>query len=84
MGVNDFYKDRFRKGWMPPHPIFFVKREVYEKYGFLNIDFPLAADYELMLRLLYKYEVSTTYIPEVLVKMRTDGTSPPGCIPPGQ
>lgn len=71
----DFYKERFRKGWMPPHPTFFVKKEVYEKYGYLNLDFPLAADYEIMLRFLYKYEVSTTYIPKVLVKMRAGGTS---------
>jgi len=75
---GEFLKKRFRSGWMPPHPTFFVKKDVYEKYGFLNIDFPLAADYELMLRLLYKYEVSTTYIPRVLVKMRTGGTSTPG------
>ena len=63
---------------MPPHPTFFVKREVYEKYGLLNLDFPLAADYELILRFLYKYEVSTAYIPKVLVKMRAGGTSTPG------
>ncbi len=75
---GEFVRNRFRSGWMPPHPTFFVKRDVYDKYGFLNIDFPLAADYELMLRLLYRYEVSTTYIPRVLVKMRTGGTSTPG------
>ena len=75
---GDFYKERFRKGWMPPHPTFFVKREVYEKYGLLNLDFRLAADYELMLRFLYRYGVSVAYIPRVLVKMRTGGTSPAG------
>jgi len=63
---------------MPPHPTFFVKKELYEKYGLLNLDFPLAADYEIMLRFLYKYAVSTTYIPRVLVKMRMGGTSKPG------
>ena len=63
---------------MPPHPTFFVKREVYEKYGLLNLDFPLAADYELMLRFLYRYDVSVAYIPKVLVKMRSGGTSNPG------
>ena len=56
----------------------FVKRQIYEKYGYLNLDFSLAADYELMLRFLYKYEVSTTCVPKVLVKMRTGGTSTPG------
>jgi GT2 family glycosyltransferase len=71
---DGFYKERFRKGWMPPHPTFFVRREVYEKYGLFNLDFPLAADYELILRFLYKQEISTAYIPEVLVKMRAGGT----------
>lgn len=70
----------FRKGWMPPHPAFFVKRSVYEKYGMFNTDFPIAADYELMLRFLYKYNVSTAYIPRVLVKMRTGGKSKPDLI----
>ena len=76
--AENFYKEKFKKGWMPPHPTFFVKRSAYEKYGMFNTDFPLAADYELMLRFLYKHEISTTYIPKVLVKMRTGGTSNPG------
>jgi len=76
--AGHYEKKKFRYGWMPPHPTFFVKRLIYEKFGLLNPDFHLAADYELMLRFLYKQEVSTTYIPEVLVKMRAGGTSSPG------
>ncbi|MGO9139580.1 MAG: glycosyltransferase family 2 protein [Syntrophales bacterium] len=73
-----FNKERFRKGWMPPHPTFFVRRHVYERYGLFNLAFPLAADYELMLRFLYKYNVSASYIPKCLVKMRTGGRCHPG------
>jgi nucleoside-diphosphate-sugar epimerase len=47
-----------------------------QKGGFIK---KTSADYEIMLRFLYKYDVSTTYIPKVLVKMRTGGTSNPGC-----
>jgi glycosyltransferase len=65
----------FRRGWMPPHPTFFVKREVYKKYGLFNTDFKIAADYELMLRFLERYRISTHYIPEVLIKMRVGGVS---------
>jgi len=65
----------FQKGWMPPHPTFFVHRQVYEKYGIFNLTMGTVADYELMLRFLYKNKISTTYIPEVLVKMRTGGAS---------
>ena len=66
---------KFRKGWMPPHPTFFVKREIYEKYGLFNTNFRIAADYELMLRLLEKHGISTYYLPEVLIKMRLGGAS---------
>lgn len=76
--AGDYSRKRFRRGWMPPHPTFFARKSIYEKYGYMNLAFPLAADYELMLRFLYKYEVSTIYIPKVLVKMRAGGTSTPG------
>ena len=66
---------RFYWGWMPPHPTFFVRRQVYERYGRFRLDMGSAADYELMLRLLVKHKISTTYIPEVMVKMRTGGMS---------
>ncbi|MBM4314877.1 MAG: glycosyltransferase [Deltaproteobacteria bacterium] len=65
----------FYQGWMPPHPTFFVRRSVYEKYGYFNVALGTAADYELTLRLLLKHKVSTTYIPEVLVHMRAGGAS---------
>ena len=70
-----YERDLFKKGWMPPHPTFFVKRWVYENYGRFDTSFKIAADYEIMLRFLYKYNISTCYIPEVLVKMRVGGIS---------
>lgn len=65
----------FRTGWHPPHPTFFVKKNVYEKYGFFNDNFRIAADYELMLRLMVRHAISTLYIPKVFVKMRVGGAS---------
>jgi glycosyltransferase len=62
-------------GWMPPHPTFFVRSSVYERFGLFNLGLGSAADYELMLRFLVKYKVTTAYIPLVLVKMRSGGTS---------
>lgn len=70
-----FDRKRFFWGWMPPHPTFFVRRTIYEKYGGFNTSFGTAADYELMIRFLLKYRISTRYIPEVLVKMRMGGMS---------
>ena len=65
----------WERGWMPPHPTFFVRKEVYEKYGNFDLDLKSAADYEFMLRVLYKNKISTTYLPKVLVHMRTGGQS---------
>lgn len=70
-----YYNGIFLKGFMPPHPTFFLKRKWYEQYGNYNTAFALAADYELMLRMLHRYKLKATYIPEVLVKMRTGGAS---------
>ena len=66
---------RFYWGWMPPHPTFFVKKKIYEKYGYFNLNMGTAADYELMLRFLLKYKISCAYIPKIMIKMRTGGKS---------
>jgi len=65
----------FLKGWMPPHPTFFVKKEVYEKFGGFNTELKLSADYELMLRLIHKNQIKMGYLNEVIVKMRMGGVS---------
>lgn len=70
-----FRRDAFLRGWMPPHPTFFVKREVYLKYGAFNTRLKISADYEFMLRILFKENVSTVYLPETLVKMKAGGQS---------
>ncbi|MGC8886307.1 MAG: glycosyltransferase family 2 protein [Verrucomicrobiia bacterium] len=70
------YKDGlFRYGWHPPHPTFFVKKWVYEKYGFFRTDMKIGSDYELMLRFIEGCKIRTHYISEVLVKMRMGGKS---------
>lgn len=65
----------FLKGWMPPHPTFFVRKEVYEKFGGFNTSLKLSADYELMLRLIHKNNIKLAYLPETIVKMRMGGVS---------
>ena len=72
---GDYTAGRFKNGWMPPHPTFFVRREVYEKHGMYRTDLGTAADYEMMLRLLVKHRIRAAYIPRVLVHMRTGGSS---------
>ena len=65
----------FFRGWMPPHPTFFLSRAVYSKHGLYSLELRSAADYELMLRVLHKNQTPVTYLPMVLVKMKTGGMS---------
>ncbi|MFL5763757.1 MAG: glycosyltransferase family 2 protein [Bacteroidia bacterium] len=72
---GEFNKENFRRGWMPPHPSFFARRKCYMQYGAFNTSLKSAADYELMLRFLYRHNCTAAYLPEVLVKMRVGGKS---------
>ncbi|MCH7518007.1 MAG: glycosyltransferase [Candidatus Dadabacteria bacterium] len=72
---GNYRKSMVKWGWMPPHPTFFVKREVYNRHGCFNTNLRVAADYDLILRFLGKHGISTHYIPEVLIKMRIGGNS---------
>ena len=65
----------FGRGWCPPHPTFFVRREVYERLGGFDLSFKIAADVELMARFLEVGRISSHYIPQVLVHMRMGGTT---------
>jgi glycosyltransferase involved in cell wall biosynthesis len=70
-----YERKKFLTGWMPPHPTFFLKRAHYEAFGRFNTDMRISADYELMLRMLFKNRLDPVYIPEVLVKMKAGGAS---------
>ena len=72
---GEYKEGLFLKGWMPPHPTFFIKKTCYDKFGKFNTDFVSAGDYELMLRMIHKNKISVAYLPEVIVKMRVGGKS---------
>jgi len=70
-----YKKGYFLKGWMPPHPTFFVRNYCYQKYGSFNLSLKSAADYELMLRFIHKHEIKVAYLPKLIVNMRAGGQS---------
>ncbi len=72
---GNYQRSSFLYGWMPPHPSFFVHRSCYERWGGFRLELGSAADYELMLRFLFKHEANVVYLPEVCVHMRTGGMS---------
>lgn len=72
---NSYKRSRFRYGWMPAHPTFYVRRELLMQYGLYENHYYTAADYEFMARYLFLHKVSSQYLDSLLVKMRTGGLS---------
>jgi glycosyltransferase involved in cell wall biosynthesis len=72
---GNYVEGSFKKGWMPPHPAFFVRRKVYKEFGGYTLKLKSAADYEFMLRVVHKHKIKLAYLPEIIVKMRVGGKS---------
>ena len=70
-----FSKSLLKKGWMPPHPTLFLKKEVYQKHGNFNQNYKISADYDFMLRVLKDNTLRFFYLPKVIIKMRVGGAS---------
>jgi len=73
-GVS-YKRFRFRYGWMPAHPTFYMRRNLIKQYGLYENHYYTAADYEFMARYLYKYRVTSTYLDQMIIKMRSGGAS---------
>ena len=61
------------KGWMAPHPTFYVRRDTLDRVDGFDLTYKLQADFDLMLRLFEKERIKTRYLPETLVRMRVGG-----------
>jgi glycosyltransferase len=72
---GEFSRSKLERGWMPPHPAFFMRRGLYESLGVFDTQFRIASDYDSLLRYLSHQSLNVAYIPEVLVKMRVGGAS---------
>ena len=75
---GQFRPSKFRWGWMPAHPTFLAKRSLFEKVGLFSLDYKIAADYELLIRMLWVSRASYAYIPKALIRMRAGGVSTSG------
>ncbi|ADY37299.1 glycosyl transferase family 2 [Phocaeicola salanitronis DSM 18170] len=73
-----FKRSLMRFGFMPAHPSFYCRREVYERYGAFDVSYKVAADFENLLRLIFIHKIRTRYIPADFVTMRMGGASSSG------
>ena len=70
-----FHPFWLRFGFLPAHPSFYARREIFEKYGLYSIKYPIAADYDMMVRLFCKYKIKAKYTAFDYVTMRVGGVS---------
>lgn len=70
-----YLKSKVGKGWLPLHTTVYIRRELFDKLGYYNDNYKIAADSDLLVRYLYKADIKTAYLNEYLVKMRMGGLS---------
>lgn len=73
--AGPFSRQKLARGWMPPHPTLYLRRQCYEEFGGFDTAYRIAADYDFMLRVLTRLQGKVVYLPEVLVHMRVGGVS---------
>ena len=76
----NFKPSLLRFGIAPPHPTFFCSKSVYQNIGYYSTDYKVSADFEMMVRVLYKARYSYTHLNKIIVIMRSGGISNNGLI----
>lgn len=71
----DFTPSLLKKGWMPPHPTLYLKRTIYDQVGNFDLKYPIAADYDFILRVFKNSDYRFRYLPQVTVQMQVGGAS---------
>lgn len=68
----------FRIGLEPPHPTFYAKRELFEKWGYYKMGYVISADFELMMRFMLIHRAKAKYINHTILTFRNSGISTDG------
>jgi glycosyltransferase involved in cell wall biosynthesis len=76
--VKSFSSLMLRIGIMPPHPTFYCKKSCYENAGLYQTNYRIAADFEMLVRLLIKHHITWQFIDKTIIKMRSGGVSNSG------
>jgi glycosyltransferase involved in cell wall biosynthesis len=72
---KNFSPKTLTKGIMPAHPTLYLRKSVYEAYGYFKTDYIIAADFEFVTRIFKDNHISYYYIPKIMIKMRAGGAS---------
>lgn len=72
---GEYHHELWHLAWSPPHPTFYAKKDLYDRYGNFDLSHQVSADYELLFRFIYKEKINVKYLAETTVLMRTGGVS---------
>jgi glycosyltransferase len=70
-----FRRNSFQLGWVPPHPTFYIRKEVVQKVGDFDLSYRTTADYDYMLRALALNDFRVRYVPRVVADFQMGGIS---------
>lgn len=73
-----FKPEALARGWMPAHTTMFVRRSIFDRFGYYSLDYQIAADFEFIARVFRQADIIFRFVPEVWVKMQTGGKSTAG------
>ena len=66
---------KVRHGWLPLHPTCYIRRGVMLNRGLYNESYKIAADSDFLFRYLLGGDLTVTYMPEYIIRMRMGGLS---------
>ncbi len=70
-----FHPFWIRFGFMPAHPSLYVRREIYKIVGDYSLDYKIASDFDMNIRLFHILGVKYAYVKMDFVTMRSGGVS---------
>ena len=73
-----FNRYSFQLGWVPPHPTFYMRKQVAQKVGDYDLSYVTTADYDYMLRALALNDFRVRYIPRIIADFQMGGISTRG------
>lgn len=72
---GEFKRWKVRCGWLPLHPTCYIRRDVMHREGMYDESYKIAADSDLLVRYLYKANISVVYLKKYIIRMRMGGLS---------
>jgi len=73
--AGGFSNSSLARGWMPPHPTLYVRREFYNCIGGFDSRYKISADYLSVLKLFSLDGFKVAFLDKCMIKMRFGGAS---------